>query len=186
MKKRSQTLLNVPRVQFPNGIQSLDFSNSISQYRDSVNSQYMQNSEEDTRHQFDIDSDEIDVDEIDFSALKNYTKRTYDKFGWVRVNKVLNYEEHSSFMRKLGELKSGTKFNKDYFGNYIIPVGETPGVENVLVYTDGKFTEPNIEKVVRINSNDATDIDFYEREFLDYGKNLSEINVVNKKQGTKT
>ncbi len=42
-KKRSQELLNTPGVQFPNNIQSLDFENSIAQYRASVNNQYMQN-----------------------------------------------------------------------------------------------------------------------------------------------
>lgn len=43
-KKRSQELLNTPGVYFPNNIQSLDFGNSIAQYRASVNNQYTQNS----------------------------------------------------------------------------------------------------------------------------------------------
>ena len=58
---------------------------------------------------------------------------------------------------KIASIRHGGHFDRMPDGTYIIPTGAEEGVNNVLVFTDGKLDNPTIKQVVRINFENETD-----------------------------
>lgn len=96
-------------------------------------------------------------------SIDNYTPETYDKYGWAYVNHVLNTEESADFFAKLSDIKNGAEINRTFDGKYIVAVGvksgDMEGVKNVLVFTDGNYRSPSVDRVIRINLYDETSIE---------------------------
>lgn len=93
-------------------------------------------------------------------SIEKYTEEEYNHHGWASVNCAISGKELSVFYRKIAEIKTGTVFSKNGKRQTIIPVGEKFGVENVLVFTNGNYDSPSIDKVIRIDLDTATEIEF--------------------------
>lgn len=106
--------------------------------------------------------------------IDNYTEKQYNDFGWARVNDVLTARENADFRSKYAKIKSGQiRANRTKNGEIIVAVNDGKdtsfGVDNVLVYAKGSIDNYKINKVVKINFYNETDIDIvrsgiYERE----------------------
>ena len=100
------------------------------------------------------------VKNVRFSISDNvsdYSKEEYNRYGWAVANKLLSREEMAVFKKQVGDKARGDIYQiRD--GLHIIPTGERE-LRNVLVYTDGNFERPSIDKIIRINLDDGTDIE---------------------------
>ncbi len=106
------------------------------------------------------------------SNVDDYTEAEYNKFGWARVNGVLDGSELRTFYERISDRKNGAYAPKTADGKYIFAVGEKFGVNNTVIVTDGRYANPSIERVYRINLDNETDIEIvrdiiYEREQQD-------------------
>ncbi len=101
-------------------------------------------------------------------AVDIYTEKQYNNFGWAVASKILYGRMISDFNSKIASIRHGTKFIKSADGYYIIPTGVEESINNVLVYTDAKLLNPTIKKIVKINFEDETNIDFVREEIYDY------------------
>ena len=106
----------------------------------------------------------------DFSQI---TESEYKHHAWATVNGVLSQNETGAFIEKVGERKRGASFNQSTEGYYMIPVGEN-GIENKVIYTDGNWDAPSIEKVIKIKAADETSIDIV-RGYLYESKGIIDI-----------
>jgi hypothetical protein len=93
-----------------------------------------------------------------FGDLDGYTEEQYNAFGWVRANDIMTAAEYADFRGRLGEMQTGFQFPKDVNGNSIIAVGKANKIQNVLVFVGGTFNKPVIQKVMRINLDNETDL----------------------------
>lgn len=100
-------------------------------------------------------------------SIDNYTSETYNKYGWAYVNHVLNAEESADFFNKLSDIKNGVEANRTFDGKYIISVGAENGVNNVLVFTDGNYKNPSVDRVIRINLHDETSIEIVREDIYE-------------------
>ena len=75
------------------------------------------------------------------------TEADYNHHAWATANGVLSQNESGMLMRLIGRKKLGDKFPQDTDGLYMIAVGEN-GIENKVVFTDGDWESPSVEKVV--------------------------------------
>lgn len=106
------------------------------------------------------------------ASIDNYTESQYNKFGWIRANNALTKNQWNDFNRKFAAAKNKTNtFNKTINGEQIIPVndmvGESFGVDNVLVFAKGTYQNPNITKIIKIDLADETSIDYVRRFIYD-------------------
>ena len=106
---------------------------------------------------YESDEDRIDTvnrladkKNIMFSIKDSMTKKDYYHYGWAIVNKILDKEEIASFLKQIGDLKRGNYYVRNYEGLIIIPVYNKMGMANKLVYTDGRYQNPSIEKILNI------------------------------------
>ena len=104
--------------------------------------------------------------------IDSYTERKYNKYGWAYVNDVVFEKEAEAFMRRMSDKQNGVWFPRTSDKKYVFAVGDHFGVNNVLIVSDGRYVEPSIERVYRINLGNETDIEIvrdfiYEREELE-------------------
>ncbi len=112
------------------------------------------------------------------ASIDNYTESQYNKFGWIRVNNALTKNQWNDFNRKFASAKNKTNmFNKTVNGEQIIPVndmvGESFGVDNVLVFAKGTYQNPTITKIIKINLTDETSIDYVRRYIYERESNIN-------------
>ena len=93
-----------------------------------------------------------------FSIKDSMTKKDYYHYGWAIVNKILDKEEIASFLKQIGDLKRGNYYVRNYEGLIIIPVYNKMGMANKLVYTDGRYQNPSIEKILNIEGVNETEL----------------------------
>ncbi|MEG1781734.1 MAG: hypothetical protein RR253_00630, partial [Oscillospiraceae bacterium] len=98
--------------------------------------------------------------------IADYNENSYNKRGWAILNDVLSKNEVASFFSKL----TGTYLEKGKDGLYIVPVGDKFGVNNKLIFTDGKFKNPSVEKVIEINLDSETDIEIVREDIYEYAR----------------
>ncbi|MEG1985879.1 MAG: hypothetical protein RR033_01865 [Clostridia bacterium] len=109
--------------------------------------------------------------------IDTMTEKEYNNSGWSKVHDKLTPKEYGFFAAMARRMRSGEVFDKSADGLYIIETGEKnttnkDGVHNVLVYTNGDFESPSIERIVRITGiyNDTdlapirTEVYKYEQE----------------------
>lgn len=78
---------------------------------------------------------------------------------------LLSKSEFAQFYERLSDKKNGTKFPKDREGNFIFTIG------NKLVYNNGRYISPKIEKVVTFNIAEDygnTYTTFAQEEIIEY------------------
>lgn len=102
------------------------------------------------------------------------SREEYNHHAWAVVNGVVSAKESAVFLKKIGEKKFGTRFTRNPDKLYMIPVGED-GIENKIIYTDGEYEAPSIEKVVVIKLTDETSIDIV-RGFIYESKGIIDAN----------
>ena len=113
---------------------------------------------------------EADNADIRFSVdIDNYTENSYTKSKWVKEYKVVTPREYEDFISKVMSIRTGTHFEKASNGLYMIPTGDEFGVNNTIIFTDGNYNNPSVEKVVHINLDNETAIEkvrdyIYEKE----------------------
>ena len=112
------------------------------------------------------------------ASVDNYTENQYNKFGWIRVNNALTKNQWNDFNRKFAAAKNKTNtFNKTVNGEQIIPVndmvGESFGVDNVLVFAKGTYQNPTITKIIKIDLTDETSIDYVRRYIYERESNIN-------------
>ena len=92
-----------------------------------------------------------------------YNKKNYEHHAWAVANNLLTKKQIGAFTSKIAELKSGYHFDKTPEGLYIIPVGDENRVNNTFIMTDGDFDRPSINRIVKINLDNETEIDLLRR-----------------------
>lgn len=80
--------------------------------------------------------------------------RAAEEQGDVKFS-LMSKREYAQFYSKVGEMKAGksAQFHVSPDGDYVFDI------ENKLVYTDGKWMEPEISKVVAFDLEDGTELD---------------------------
>ncbi len=109
--------------------------------------------------------------EPDYKLLDTYNEKQYNDFGWARVNGVLSKKENADFVSKYRRVKLGLQreTHKTANGEIIVAVNDGTdkafGINNVLVYAKGSFENYKITKVVRLNLDNETALE-YVRDFI--------------------
>lgn len=148
---------------------------------------YMEGIEDDTRHYIAFYPEQIKLvdnetptadKDIRFSlsekGIDKYTTAQYNNFGWVRANDVLTARQWHDFNHKYNEIKfqKHGEVHKSSSGEYIVAVndmiGDSFGVNNVLVFVKGSPDNPKVTQVIKINSNNETELDSIRREIYDF------------------
>lgn len=112
----------------------------------------------------DIDSPSIQVEDYlgkydgGSYSIPDYSKKEYNRYGWAVANELLSREEMAVFQKQVGDKARGDLY-KVREGLHIIPTGEN-GLRNVLVYTDGNFERPSIARIIRMNLDDGSEIEY--------------------------
>ena len=100
-----------------------------------------------------------------------YTKEQYESFGWVRANNVINAGYWRNFTENFAQAVSGNySYPKNKNGEFIIDVYDaydSSGVTDVIVFASGTIESPNVTRIVKIDSNNSTDIEYERREILE-------------------
>ena len=100
-----------------------------------------------------------------------YTKEQYESFGWVRANNVINAGYWRNFTENFAQAVSGNyNYPKNKDGEFMIDVYDaydSSGVTDVIVFASGTIESPNVTKIVKIDANDSTDIEYERREILE-------------------
>ena len=108
---------------------------------------------------------------IDNANQNYYTESQYNNFGWVRANDVLTYTQWGDFNSKFKTPTEFIKNHKTINGEMIIPVnnmvGESFGVDNVLIFAKGTYQNPKITKIIKIELKYETSIDYVRRFIYD-------------------
>lgn len=115
-------------------------------------------------------------------AKKEDVQNTTDRFSMKDEEKdnifqkdTLSKSEWAMFYSKIGEKKNRYYFPKAADGNYIMTIN------NKLVYTNGNWERPRIDRVIEINvdgvsgTERSTAISNIQEEFIEYEKNGREI-----------
>lgn len=124
------------------------------------------------RDRFNFRNDDIRYS-LSEKDIDKYTTAQYNNFGWVRANDVLTARQWSDFNHKYNEIKFQNygEVHKSSNGEYIVAVndmtGDSFGVDNVLVFVKGSPDDPKVTQVIKINSNDETEIDSIRREIYE-------------------
>ena len=100
-------------------------------------------------------SDNFDMG-LDIDKMSN---AEYNLYKWAGVNEVLNKKEFAAFMRAVESVNRGEQYYVNLpSGMKAIPFGERDGVQDVIVITDGRRERPSIERVIRIDLANETDL----------------------------
>ncbi len=112
-----------------------------------------------TRQQIKSDSNN------DISDINNYTISTYNKYGWAYANKVLNKQNSAEFFNGIRDIRNGYPVNQSADGLYMIETSSgKDGAKDTIIYTDGDYENPSIERVVKINATNETEASSIKRE----------------------
>lgn len=92
------------------------------------------------------------------SDIDNYTEEMYDNFGWVKVNDVLSSQALRRMYSQFASINTGVYFDKTPEGYYIIPTGNYNKASNCFVYISGTMEMPVIQKIIKLNLDNETNI----------------------------
>ena len=118
----------------------------------------------------------VEADETSYSYtpqkdVDNYTEEQYNSFGWVRANNVINAGYWRNFTENFARAVTGNgHYPKTQKGEYMIDVYDVydnSGTTDVIVFANGTIENPNVTKIVKIDSNNSTDIEYERREILE-------------------
>lgn len=151
-------------LQLPTPLKLSDFDFSISSSGEKVNTKFSGNLENDTR-QFSISEGDPEIIPR-YGLIDKYSENGYNRNGWAYVNGILYGRATAVFLSKVASIKTGVKFIRSADGDYIIPTGHEDGINNILVYTDGNISNPSIDKVVKINFDNETNIEFIRKDIF--------------------
>lgn len=117
------------------------------------------------------------IDDVSFSRKRNlidmYTETQYNDFGWVRANELVTYRQWADFDHKFENMTEEVKRNQTRDGEYMIAVNDMKdkkfGVDNVIIFAKGTPLHPVVTKIIKINLENETEIEFI-REVIYEGK----------------
>ena len=126
-KKESQDLINPPGVQFPDNLNNLDFDDSLTRYREIVNNNYMQKSEN-VAEEFSLSEDMFETDQKYVNGMYSdlYTKRIISlvkKYGNSQIARNAkeeiretsqSYADHLIEEKKVSEREGKRKVRASY------------------------------------------------------------------------
>lgn len=98
------------------------------------------------------------------------TEQEYNHHYWAVANDVLSTRESGALREAVGKINQGEYYPKTADGKYMVAVGEN-GVLNKIVFTDGGQESYSVEKVIKINLDNETDLD-YERGNIYYAESI--------------
>lgn len=99
-------------------------------------------------------------------SRKKYSDTEYQDYGWARENGVLSASENSKLRSLFAEAVSGqAKPPKTKAGEYMIAVGDK--VDNKVAYMTGSIDSPVITRVLEIDLDNETELDFERRKVYD-------------------
>lgn len=90
--------------------------------------------------------------------LDKYSSAEYSMYGWARVNDVISPKENTTFKNKVQELGKRKEF-RTADGFFFYDSGNSFGVNNVIIVSDGKKGGPSVERVYRVELDNETDIE---------------------------
>ena len=94
----------------------------------------------------------------DESDIKHYNLGTYNRYGWTKVNNILNKQNSAELLKAIGDIKRGYNVEQATDGSYMVEVASLPdGAKDTIIYTDGDYENPGISKVVKINIDNETE-----------------------------
>lgn len=89
-------------------------------------------------------------------SIDNYTEEQYNNFGWITDNNLVSKQERETLLSRYADYKhNGDKYPTTRFGEAVIHSTECP---DVIMYVKGEIGEPNVTKIVRINSRNPRTI----------------------------
>ena len=86
--------------------------------------------------------------------ITTITKDRYNHHAWALLNEVLSKSEWGTVNSAISDIRLGKKYPKLSNGIFMIPTGIYEGKETVynkIVFTDGKFNNPSIIKVLEVD-----------------------------------
>ena len=82
--------------------------------------------------------------------IASYNKDTYNRYGWPYVNGLMDDQNAAQFFAGIRDIKNGYNIEKSANGQYIIETsGRNSEVKDTLVYTNGAYINPTIDKVIK-------------------------------------
>ncbi len=87
------------------------------------------------------------------------TEQEYNHHYWAVANDVLSTKESGALRSAVGEINQGAYYPQTADGKYMVAVGEN-GVLNKIVFTDGGQEAYSVEKVIEIDFDNETDLDY--------------------------
>lgn len=114
----------------------------------------------------------------DTSNVNHYTVSTYNRYGWAYVNNVLNNQNSAEFFNRISNIKNGYNVRTSSDGLYMVETSSIPdGTKDTIIYTDGDYNNPSVERVIKINAANETEASnikriIYESEENRTGKSL--------------
>ena len=94
----------------------------------------------------------------DESDINHYNQSTYNRYGWTKVNSILNKQNSAELLKAIGDIKRGYNVEQAADGSYMVEVASSPGgVKDTIIYTDGDYESPSIGKVIKINIDNETE-----------------------------
>lgn len=81
--------------------------------------------------------------------VEEMTRTEYNRYGWADVNNVLSKKEQARFLSMIGKKQIGEVFPTIFGDKYAIVVSDDSDTDSVLIVTDGKFSSPSIDLVLR-------------------------------------
>lgn len=102
--------------------------------------------------------------EHDLYNIDTYDFSTYNRYGWAYVNGILNETHSAQFFNEIEDIKNGANKHISHDGLYMVEAaGDDGDVKDRIIYTDGKFKTPSIEKVIILHGESETELDSIKR-----------------------
>ncbi|MBQ8414414.1 MAG: hypothetical protein IJX58_04125 [Clostridia bacterium] len=99
-------------------------------------------------------------------SRKKYSDTEYQDYGWARENGVISASENGKLRSLFAEAVSGqAKPPKTKVGEYMIAVGDK--IDNKIAYMTGTIDNPVITRIMEINLDNETELDFERRKIYD-------------------
>lgn len=171
-KEKSHSLYQQTGLQLPGGFNKLGFNKIIHQSNNIVNNNSMQKGSKNTPVKFsqklksNLDPDGVRTpgkrlveSDLTKEGGLNYNFEEHDplsfddrampnsksSINWVYKAEIFSNVENKMFHQKLAEIRQGSEaFVQTDEGYYIVPI------ENKLVFTDGDFNRPYIDRIVEV------------------------------------
>ena len=90
------------------------------------------------------------------TALETYTEKQYNAFGWASYGNVISPAEREILLSRYADFKhTRDQYPVTPWGEAVIHSADCP---DVILYVKGSIRCPEITRVVRINSDNSTDV----------------------------